>query len=573
MMLETQRKILQILTEVTYSASRGGENSGNEKWRAFSAAGIKQSGHDTLSSTYIWPAFAKPIIDWPAHVQRIASSRFNLILDNIWLMQTDAAYMHEEICSRKAGVVYGGHSRVAMQKRWELLARDFAVEQHRRLSAWYRVLTAANALCDVTSLDESSPDGRVSARTIEALSMLDQQVWNAARLLSQTLEGLTPAMRAVRSRYTAYQKEGTIQHDMRPVDWDNMDPADILWTCYRKTQLFFLPNSFPDQLKEAFLKLGEVLTLGRVARHADQKFLDYLADLEALAEMLEILTYNQMSYRSRAIPHSAAAGCIEACKGIISEKAIAELRIPRQSVERLGQAMSVLYDTSWPKGEHDCAWLSKASTCRDKLSAFWNIYRKEMQTGDRAISKEMMSSDIMSLIDFDTRPEHLAGIAAERLACTAWGNSPGGATPNVTPPEHTEPMRDCGSTQAGPVVRKTTRAKILRLYPSTDPKADTAPTTINREQTSATVEPTPIKQDSLVVFARMFPTSGTAGGSVRWTQFVQAVTDAGLSATAEGGSAVTFSDGSTRVSVHRPHPEPVINPIMLRAIGKRFRKL
>lgn len=56
---------------------------------------------------------------------------------------------------------------------------------------------------------------------------------------------------------------------------------------------------------------------------------------------------------------------------------------------------------------------------------------------------------------------------------------------------------------------------------------------------------------------------------------VAAMVDAGMTVTQRGGSAVTFrdqADGLLSVTVHKPHPDPIINPIMLGSIGKKVRK-
>lgn len=84
----------------------------------------------------------------------------------------------------------------------------------------------------------------------------------------------------------------------------------------------------------------------------------------------------------------------------------------------------------------------------------------------------------------------------------------------------------------------------------------------------------PVKQDSLAVFRKMFASStGSAPGSVKWTQLVQALTDAGLVATQATGSAVTFTSSQYgSVNLHKPHPEPVVDANMFRYMGKRLRK-
>jgi len=72
--------------------------------------------------------------------------------------------------------------------------------------------------------------------------------------------------------------------------------------------------------------------------------------------------------------------------------------------------------------------------------------------------------------------------------------------------------------------------------------------------------------------AKMFPTGAEGTSSVRWTQLVQALTDAGMTATQGAGSAVAFSNSHGSISLHMPHPEPVIDAFILRGFGKRLNK-
>ncbi|KAF2763713.1 hypothetical protein EJ03DRAFT_58377 [Teratosphaeria nubilosa] len=82
-----------------------------------------------------------------------------------------------------------------------------------------------------------------------------------------------------------------------------------------------------------------------------------------------------------------------------------------------------------------------------------------------------------------------------------------------------------------------------------------------------------ITKASLAVFEQMFNTYSAAEGDLQWTQLVSALVDAGCSATPCGGSAVSFRDevrGKGTVVLHRPHPIPSVDPVMLRSTGRRL---
>ena len=97
-------------------------------------------------------------------------------------------------------------------------------------------------------------------------------------------------------------------------------------------------------------------------------------------------------------------------------------------------------------------------------------------------------------------------------------------------------------------------------------------------EVAATLEgppPLPVTKHTLDLFHMMFSAADTAGKDVPWQKFVQAMVDAGFTATHCGGSAVAFEDtGRTRSKIvfHKPHPVAKINPVMLRAYGKRLQR-
>lgn len=103
--------------------------------------------------------------------------------------------------------------------------------------------------------------------------------------------------------------------------------------------------------------------------------------------------------------------------------------------------------------------------------------------------------------------------------------------------------------------------------PASPPDDDSSSAPANRISVSPT---------SMDVFRRMFVSFGKHSNSnLRWGEFVKAMDDAGFPATwSTGGSAVVFEDarGNGAIRLHQPHPDPSINPIMLRSFGKRMFK-
>jgi hypothetical protein len=84
-----------------------------------------------------------------------------------------------------------------------------------------------------------------------------------------------------------------------------------------------------------------------------------------------------------------------------------------------------------------------------------------------------------------------------------------------------------------------------------------------------------VPKKAYATFRYMFPqTEEERQKDVTWDTFVSNMTDAGFIARNGGGSIVTFEDvnGTGRINFHKPHPEPVIDPVMLRTMGRRLNK-
>ncbi|KAK4634636.1 hypothetical protein CLAFUW4_00967 [Fulvia fulva] len=96
------------------------------------------------------------------------------------------------------------------------------------------------------------------------------------------------------------------------------------------------------------------------------------------------------------------------------------------------------------------------------------------------------------------------------------------------------------------------------------------------EALSMTKECIKVAASTMNIVNRMFTSYGKhTQSNVRWDHFVNALIDIGVSPSQSEGSAVTFKDvtrGTGAIVLHRPHPDPSVNPICMRSFGKRLQK-
>ncbi|KAK6381765.1 hypothetical protein LTR65_011040 [Meristemomyces frigidus] len=201
-------------------------------------------------------------------------------------------------------------------------------------------------------------------------------------------------------------------------------------------------------------------------------------------------------------------------------------------------------------------------------------------------------SDIMTMDEMfhmllqhrlDAEPEYYDEIEQDRRACEAVSRAieiaAAAALGVEAAPYQSQKVWGSDSNEEQPIKRKQTKAKAARnLHGACDAPGEGIQALALEEvdaepEVIPDIHPILVKQDSLSVFHKMFPADGTCqSGSVRWSQLVQAITDAGFSATEAGGSAVSFSSAAGSIVFHKPHPDPAVDPVMVQSMGKRMRK-
>ena len=211
------------------------------------------------------------------------------------------------------------------------------------------------------------------------------------------------------------------------------------------------------------------------------------------------------------------------------------------------------------------------------------MIRDELRSLEEQAGKSKpLIDEFIACFEFDTKPEYLAELAEERRECEANSQAISARTAsNVEAETETQTIWGNVSEECQPIRCKQTKAKAARSAVNVSGSEDdgTNPHNLSDNATEDEAEQPEIlpsiavKQDSLAVFHRMYPAeSSSAQGTVRWLQFVQAMTEAGFTATAANGSAVNFGNERSSIAFHKPHPEPTIEPIRLHGWAKRMRK-
>ncbi|MCJ1479573.1 hypothetical protein MMC13_008259 [Lambiella insularis] len=336
--------------------------------------------------------------------------------------------------------------------------------------------------------------------------------------------------------------------------------------------LCHLPDE-PGHLDRAmlFAFLDDHLSTGLPAERArfDQNLYDLVSDYAAINEMLIAIHLHRPLSSYRPLDDNTELGkfnpwtCVDYVFGAVIPEPMNSA-----SIEMLQRFQNLLV----LKGKVNRTFLEQFDDVYEVLGSFWMKLRggyQKMLTGLLYPPEAIQSA--MEILALDTRPEHIAKVAAEREQIQA---------------KISDATRASGSnsiqTQWGPAVESAKPPAVPKLKVKS--RADTANPTTEPEDlplADLVIERPKIlvKKANLDILSKMFPNSAKeANRSINWDEFVHAMRDAGFSAQHTGGSAVSFdkSDGAQegqngKTVFHKPHPDAKIDPVMFHSMGKKPR--
>jgi hypothetical protein len=232
----------------------------------------------------------------------------------------------------------------------------------------------------------------------------------------------------------------------------------------------------------------------------------------------------------------------------------------------------------WPKGMKNEQWLKQATASRASLNRSWQAFglQWKKKLGDDEVWSSSIEEDL-ALMRAHQSGEYHAEVAAERDDVRRLEYKRRMSEQNlvVTPMQAQTVWGD--ENDAPPLFQTSNETKRQKKPEASEVLVPTALITPPKPCTPLTL--IPVKHDNMTVFHHMFPSCGEESQrSFLWQHFLNAMIDAGFSVLQSQGSAITLRqdeerrEGVRTIVVHRPHPSPTINPVMLRSIAKRMTK-
>ncbi|KAF7189785.1 hypothetical protein HII31_08892 [Pseudocercospora fuligena] len=248
----------------------------------------------------------------------------------------------------------------------------------------------------------------------------------------------------------------------------------------------------------------------------------------------------------------------------------------------LHNALQILTCLRRSSSRKDAQKLEAFDRSQAALKSFWSVVRRWRE--DQLLKQQCSMEDVQRHMNaafpytLDQYEQELAAERAKVAAAIEENSKRPDTTRRTSGPQHKHHHQV--QTVWGPIEQAATTPELAKEKKKTRPlEKDLAALHVVEPVSELSSSPSPspliaVSKTALNVFERMFAGNLLAKGNIRWNDFEAALIGAGFSVMPNSGSAVMFKEKSDRGSVvfHRPHPDPTIDPIMLRSMGKRLRK-
>ncbi|KAK4620580.1 uncharacterized protein CLAFUR5_10683 [Fulvia fulva] len=582
MTLQTQQRLMVVLCLLVDSLVDGAIANGNTRWQVLVNNGLHPASQDGPWSSYTNPTFAAPLLFDPERMLREAVARREHVLDELWLMQTDPPYMHLVVSSRKKHFK-SLKQDVSNEALWSRVALTMTAELCSRVTEWAEVIHG------LEKVNETFQSGNITiGAAVE--STVEQALYNLgdilhARLGSQTrtFYSMLPSSAQLRASFWFFEANGVLRHRARIAPPSTQKGTKLL------ELVELLNNAMKDttavRARPVFRLLEHELQQQNML---DARLYEQLSDMILTAELFVARRWSQHGQPAPRISIVTDEPGQESGERQRQQSAGGEFHTTGlvgfcpQAKRRLSSAFKGFHATPWPRGTRDLIWLQKAEKCRVRLRELWDVVREETIEVWQGLGPFDLVEAITAAFSFDKEMRHLESLEVERQKCKATNDERKAAAATAATTDQGPIQWNWGSSEGiRPKQRKQTKARVVRnsvadLSDGLDnPNLDGAIEGAHEKPTKS-LPVIYVKQETLNMFNRMYAhdDAPTKAKNVRWSTFVQAMAEAGLLAADASGSAVSFEsvDGGGRIVFHKPHPDSTIDPIMLRAMGKRLRK-
>ena len=414
--LQAQQHIMWTLKRIVDAIIDEGAGNGSKKWQDLVRSGFHGSGATSLGP-YLNQAFVPPVAFAPQEMLKKANARLDIVLDEVWLMQTDPAYMQQVLKSMKANVS-NVCSEVGIDDRLGLVAADLVMELVNRVTAWQTIVELCKELCRLfeTMPEACRPGMILPLQPGFAINSLQDTLNSTLKMQIRLLEQLLPRMRPVKDNFRI---TGSMSTGFGVREKGNLDPAK--GTDQLHYHLAHIKNavlSCPMQGRAIVFELIQQ----QAGKEMDERIQDHLTDMMAVDEMFTSVLWSQRGrWRGPKDFLNMDRYVHPAAKSARSSSLISPdtsiLLFDRKGIRHIAELVRDFAATPWPNGRKDLTWLAKADECREKCARLWHAIRAETGVTQRKVGQDapiwVPSQEVLVQLDAAARADESKAMAQE----------------------------------------------------------------------------------------------------------------------------------------------------------------
>ncbi|KAI5208202.1 hypothetical protein E4T39_01519 [Aureobasidium subglaciale] len=523
-------------------------------------------------STDFAKPYSQPPIFNPREVAELITSRHRATIDELELLQTDPQHV-QSLSKEISACLFFESWRHEDIMPWIIDYLFF--ETMYRESCWRQLVAESDLMIRYLDIFEKYPSPASKQE-------YDQAVFIVYDLCIETFACFEPQVQTglviQRGFERNFEFTGSAKFKSTNRTFASKDgfPDDLLyWSTsslgYDEDRPFTMDPSFNFAIIDHLCR-----TDPKEADRISQTMLDRLSDLSVVSEMIACIRSDTTRNRS------VLGGVAKTFKASSTSPDDWVKKINAGRGKAAGNTLGpelqqLLLRCAWPRGKKDMQWLQDANASRACLTKLWThlkiMWREDLKKA--GVSERLIEED-MKLLCATTTQRYKDELEAEKQSIRRELLSQKVASRHDDQPEIQTVWGKENEPGAAFVMRPKTKTALA------DPDRSDAivPAAATVVEKLALPPVNFVKHDNLAVFHHMYPKSGAeAQRSFSWQHFLGAMVDAGFTIVQSQGSAVTLrrdSDeddcGVNTIVLHRPHPTPTVNPVMLRRMAKRFEK-
>jgi hypothetical protein len=589
LLLTAERAMMQLLRQCVSGILCGVDSlsilAPQTKW-----LDLIESGFEDMESKLSWPrgtidTIQRPLFT-PNHLVNIIRSRYDEARDHIELLQTDPEYFQFQASQLSSTFVLEDEEKTI---KWTLIADDLVFEAIRREAFWRQLSEEADlmillfkALVESVSDQTQDTDELRDTFHLTVYWLQDFCVTFFAYMRLRLETSLTTSRGFEGSfEFVKNHKSGRLRK--RPLLMRDSSHEDVLfWSlvsvCYDDYRTFEMHPTFNFTIIEDVCR-NDPKDAERMSQHT----CNLVDDMSVLCDMVSHIEMQRIRDRA-SIPSKfwKLKEDNESQKSfMIKLDRLLDLPLGQKMGSLLADQMQKTCSVTWPRGFRTERWLEQATVARDALDVLWQAARRIWAAELKQVRLPKLEIDNDMKILSESQSERVRSrLVAEKQAIMQEEEKK--TKDRALDGGEYRPFKnnfDQNSTAL--------ESKIISYHQYGNRITglqDVAPLATSKPEPRRHLSPNfalvasiAVHKDSLKLFYHMFPeTHEESQRSFAWQHFLSAMADAGMTVSQKHGSAVTFrsrtseKQGARSIVVHRPHPHSTINPVMLRAIGKRI---